>query len=114
MLALVIITNSDSGVVSQRGWYTSDVAQYRFPPLFFYILMIAWIIAIIAIAYMWGVQLAGLVLASSLVFLAAARIAAPAGFTPQIRSKAIDAITLLVFAAIIAYLSQWGDTPMPR
>lgn len=90
------------------------MAQYKFPPLFFYILTVAWIIAIIVMAYTWGVQPAGFALAGSLVLLALSRIFAPTGSTPQIRSKAIDATTLLLFALAIAYLSQWGDTPIPQ
>lgn len=84
---------------------------HRFPPVVYYVLLIAWIVGVVVIAFAAGVQTAGFALAGSLVLLAVGRVAFPAGTVPQVRSAATDAITLLVLAGALAYLSTWGDTP---
>lgn len=85
--------------------------ETRLPAKAYYVILALWIGVVVVLAFVAGVQAAGLVLAVSLIVLAALRLMLPEGLIPVVRSGLVDVGTLLLLAAILAYFSLWGDAP---
>ncbi|QJC22220.1 DUF3017 domain-containing protein [Arcanobacterium buesumense] len=87
------------------------MTEHRVPSVFFFILLVAWLVCVIILSFIWGVQPAMYTFAASLGGLALARLVLPVGMVPQVRSRWFDVVTLIVLALVLAYFANWGDTP---
>lgn len=85
-------------------------SESRTPSPVFFIALVLGLVVIVAIAFNFGVQTAAYVLAASLVVLAVMRVLLPPGMVPQVRTPYVDAATLVILAAVLAYFANWGDT----
>lgn len=83
----------------------------KFPPVIVYVLLVAWVGAIIATGFLLDVQRAVYALSASCVAIAVARVTLPDGAVPRVRSKAHDATILCLCAAALFMLAAWGNTP---
>ncbi|MCI7306077.1 MAG: hypothetical protein MR522_07450 [Trueperella sp.] len=83
----------------------------KFPPVIVYVLLVAWVGAIIAAGFLLDVQTAAYALSASCVAIAVARVALPDGAVPRVRSKTHDAAILCLAAGALFALAAWGNTP---
>ncbi|QOQ38453.1 hypothetical protein [Trueperella pecoris] len=88
-----------------------DKGSSKFPPAIVYVLLVAWVAAVLAAGFLADVQVATYLLSASLVSIAAARVALPNGAVPWVRTKAHDATVLMIGAVLLFALAAWGNTP---
>ncbi|MCI7550997.1 MAG: hypothetical protein PUK40_02735 [Actinomycetaceae bacterium] len=81
------------------------------PPIGYYVALVGWLAAVIAIGYVWNVRVASAALAASLVILACIRAVDTRGIVPHVRRTPIDVATLLILAGILGFFSIWGNSP---
>lgn len=86
------------------------MSDHRVPSLWYFVLLCSWLVTIVVLAFIWGVQPALYTFAISLAVLGGLRLVLPAGMVPQVRSRGFDVFTLLTLALVLGYFANWGDT----
>ncbi|MGV9185150.1 hypothetical protein [Arcanobacterium canis] len=85
--------------------------DYQLPPVGYYVALILWLVAVVAVSFVVNVEWSADVLASGFVAHALARVLLPAGKVPQVRTRRVDVFWCLAFAGVIAFFASFGNTP---
>lgn len=85
--------------------------EYKLPPVWYYFVLIAFVGLVVVLALTTSVRTAVIVLAGGFLAHGVARGALPAGTVPEVRSVPFDITSCVIAAALLVYLSSWGNTP---
>ena len=81
------------------------------PSRWFYVALLAWVVLVVTLAYLADVRIATYALVAGLVLAAGLRLLGSPRVVPHVRATWFDVASLLVAAAVLAYLAEWGLAP---